>query len=418
MKETKKQAEQPQMQVEYWDIERLVPYSRNPRRNDAAVPKMAGLIREFGFKVPIVIRSTGDVIDGHLRLKAAQMLGMTKVPVVLADEWTPAQVKAFRLAVNRSAEWAEWDDELLKLELDDLKLEEFDLELIGFDGMEFEDAPAEGLTDPDEVPDVQEQTVSRKGDIWLLGKHRLMCGDSTDAGSVALLMAGEKADMVFTDPPYGMKLDTDYSSMVNRLDFAKDKNVKNGKKYEAVIGDNEDFKDELILSVLNNFSYCKEIFLWGADYYSELLEGKNDGSWFVWDKRLDESADKMYGSCFELVWSKAKHKRDIARVKWAGIFGTEQEFDHKRHHPTQKPINLVLWFFERFAKKEAIVTDLFGGSGSTLIACEQTGRACRMMELSEHYVDVIIHRWQDFTGDVATLEGDGRTFAEIAEERG
>ena len=132
MKEAKKQAEQPQMQVEYWDIDRLIPYARNPRRNDDAVPKMAGLIREFGFKVPVVIRSTGDVIDGHLRLKAAQMLGMTQVPVVLADEWTPAQVKAFRLAVNRSAEWAEWDDELLKLELDDLKLEDFDLDLIGF----------------------------------------------------------------------------------------------------------------------------------------------------------------------------------------------------------------------------------------------------------------------------------------------
>lgn len=133
------QAEQPQMQVEYWDIDRLIPYARNPRRNDDAVPKMAGLIREFGFKVPVVIRSTGDVIDGHLRLKAAQMLGMTQVPVVLADEWTPAQVKAFRLAVNKSAEWAEWDDELLKLELDDLKLEDFDLELIGFDGMEFDE---------------------------------------------------------------------------------------------------------------------------------------------------------------------------------------------------------------------------------------------------------------------------------------
>jgi hypothetical protein len=123
----------PQMQIEYWDIERLTPYARNPRKNDAAVPKMAGLIREFGFKVPVIVRSSGEVIDGHLRLKAAWSLGMTQIPVVIADEWTDAQVKAFRLAVNRSAEWAEWDDELLKLELDDLKLENFDLDLIGFD---------------------------------------------------------------------------------------------------------------------------------------------------------------------------------------------------------------------------------------------------------------------------------------------
>ena len=127
----------PQMQIEYWDIERLQPYARNPRKNDEAVPKMAGLIREFGFKVPVIVRSTGEVIDGHLRLKAAWSLGMTQIPVVIADEWTDAQVKAFRLAVNRSAEWAEWDEELLKLELDDLKLENFDLDLIGFDEAHF-----------------------------------------------------------------------------------------------------------------------------------------------------------------------------------------------------------------------------------------------------------------------------------------
>ena len=405
------------MNVENWDINRLIPYARNPRKNDEAVPKMAGLIREFGFKVPIVARSDGSVVDGHLRLKAAKMLGLKEVPVVLADEWSEAQVKAFRLAVNRSAEWAEWDDELLKLELDDLRLADYDLDLIGFED-EMLDAGTEGLTDPDDVPQLDEKTtISRNGDIWLLGRHRLMCGDSTDAGSVALLMAGSKADMVFTDPPYGMKLDTDYSSMVNRLDFAKEKNVKSGKKYDAVIGDNQDFKPELIKTVFDNFAYCKEVFLWGADYYAETLPDKNDGSWIVWDKRLDDSADKMYGSCFELCWSKNKHKRDIARIKWAGIFGKEQEFDHKRHHPTQKPIVLVLWFFERYADKNCNVVDLYGGSGSTLIACERTGRQCRMMELSGHYCDVIIRRWQDFTGQDATLEGDGRTFAQVSDER-
>ena len=139
----------PQMQIEYWDIERLQPYARNPRKNDEAVPKMAGLIREFGFKVPVIVRSSGEVIDGHLRLKAAWSLGMTQIPVVIADEWTDAQVKAFRLAVNRSAEWAEWDDELLKLELDDLKLENFDLELIGFDELASE--PGKPSAD-DEIP--------------------------------------------------------------------------------------------------------------------------------------------------------------------------------------------------------------------------------------------------------------------------
>jgi DNA modification methylase len=247
-----------------------------------------------------------------------------------------------------------------------------------------------------------------------------MCGDSTDAGSVALLMDGEKADMVFTDPPYGMKLDTDYTTSKKNLQcsFMKEKHLTGGKCYPPVIGDNEDFSPALINTVFENFGYCKEIFMFGADYYAELLLERNAGSWIVWDKRIDENADKMQGSCFELCWSKAKHKREIARVKWVYIFGTEKEFDHQRHHPTQKPIDLVLWFFERYAGKNCSVVDLYGGSGSTLIACEKTGRSCRMMELSEHYVDVIIRRWQDFTGDTATLEGDGRTFAEVAQERG
>ena len=411
--------------VEYWPIDRLVFYARNPRKNEHAVPKMASLIKEFGFKVPVVARSDGSVVDGHLRLMAARHLGMETVPVVLADEWTEAQVKAFRIAVNKSAELAEWDPALLALEIEDLKELDFDLELTGFELPELdeilsagEQAGTEGQTDPDAVPEAQEEAVTREGDVWLLGRHRLMCGDSTDAGSVALLMAGEKADMVFTDPPYGMKLDTDYSSMKNKLEFARDKNIKNGKKYDAVIGDNDDFKDELIEAVFDSFGYCKEIFLWGADYYAQLIEGRNDGSWIVWDKRLEESADKMYGFCFELCWSKAKHKRDIARIKWAGVFGTEQEFDHKRHRPTQKPIDLAVWFLDRYADEGATVADLFGGSGSTLIACEKTGRVCRMMELSPRYCDVIVRRWQEFTGREAALEDGGKTFAQVKEERG
>ena len=229
-----------------------------------------------------------------------------------------------------------------------------------------------------------------------------MCGDSTNAEDVARLMGGVKADMVFTDPPYGMGLDTDYSSMKNKLEFAEGKNIKNGKKYAQGIVDA--FKPELITTVFENFGYCKEIFLWGADYFAEMLEDKNNGSWVVWDKRAsaendlekDESADKMYGSCFELCWSKNKHKRDIARVKWAGVFGTEQEFDHKRYHPTQKPIKLIEWFMTRYARGGQLVVDLYGGSGSTLIGCEKNGLRCRTMELDPHYCDVIRKRYTLF----------------------
>ena len=148
----------------------------------------------------------------------------------------------------------------------------------------------------------------------------------------------------------------------------------------------------------------KKFFLWGADYFAELLPNKNDGSWIVWDKRDDnEQFDKMYGSSFELCWSKNKHKRDIARVRWCGVFGTEKEFDHKRHHPTQKPTALVQWFLDRYSKENQSIVDLFGGSGSTLIACEQINRKCYTMELDPHYVDVIITRWEMLTGKKAEL---------------
>jgi DNA modification methylase len=220
--------------------------------------------------------------------------------------------------------------------------------------------------------------------------------------------------MVFTDPPYGMFLDADYSSMGGKNSMTK----ASGNKYDNVKGDHADFNPDFINTVFAAFSYCKEIFLWGADYYADLLPGRNSGSWIVWDKRGDESADKMFGSTFELCWSKAKHKRIMARVKWAGVFGTEKEHDKKRCHPTQKPVALITWFFDYFSLKDKIiVADMFGGSGSTLIACEKTNRDCRMMELDTKYCDLIITRWQDFTGQAATLEATGETFEELTNVR-
>ena len=250
----------------------------------------------------------------------------------------------------------------------------------------------------DNIPEVH-HPISKLGDIWQLGNHRLMCGDSTDKECVDKLMNGKKADMVFTDPPYGMNLDTDFSGMKSKLFKGK----TGGSDYTKVIGDNDDFKPELITTIFNNFNYCKEIFTWGADYYAELLPNKNDGSWIVWDKRLNDSADKMYGSCFELCWSKNKHKRDIARIKWAGIFGMEKQDTKNRVHPTQKPINLIFWFLNKYSKKNDLIVDLFGGSGSTLIACEYLNRNCYMMELDPKYCDVIITRWERLTGRKAVL---------------
>lgn len=221
-------------------------------------------------------------------------------------------------------------------------------------------------------------------------------------------MDGEKADMIFTDPPYGMNLDTDFSGMKSKQ-FSNEKHTKNGNKYDP--GRVDEFHPEMIDAILA--IDAEEVFIWGADYFAELLPHRTDGSWIVWDKRAngnddieeDYSSDKMYGSCFELCWSKKKHKRDIARVKWAGVFGTEGEFDHKRHHPTQKPVKLAEWFLQKYSRDNDVILDIFGGSGSTLMACQQLGRRCYMCEIDEHYCDIILQRWETLTGKEAILLG-------------
>lgn len=413
------------MQIEYWDIDRLIPYARNPRKNDDAVPKMAGVIKEFGFKVPIVARSTGEVIDGHLRLKAARQLGMTEVPVVLADEWTPAQVKAFRLAVNRSAEWAEWDEELLKLELDDLKLEDFDLDLIGFDDFQLEDVPAEGLTDPDEVPEAPEQSVSRQGDIWLLGKHRLMCGDSTDAGSVALLMNGEKADLVFTDPPYNVSY-ADKNRSLNAI--GRGNCIQTPIEGDSATSDEEAgeklWKPAFWNMRENAASHCSIYCTMPQGGAHMMMMMMASASWQVKHELIWVKNNIVLGRC------DYNYKHEPILFGWADthkFYGNGQftqsvweipKPQKSNLHPTMKPVELVENALLNSSLPNDKVLDVFGGSGSTLIACEKQKRLCSMMELSPHYCDVIVRRWQDFTGQEATLEASGKTFAQVAQERG
>ena len=385
------------IKIEYLKTDELTPYTNNPRNNDEAVDYVANSIEEFGFKVPCVIDSEKNVVCGHTRLKAAKKLGIKEVPCIVADDLTEEQIDAFRLADNKTAEIATWDFEKLEIELESIS--GIDMSEFGFDIDLDEEEPTEIVED--EVPE-EVETRCKLGDLWQLGNsHRLICGDSTDPAVIDRLMDGVKADMVFTDPPYGMSLDTDYSGMVSEM-FSNEKHTKNGNKYEQ--GKVDEFHPEMIDAVFT--IDADEMFLWGADYFAELLPNKNDGSWIVWDKRAngnddiaeDYSSDKMYGSCFELCWSKKKHKRDIARVKWAGVFGTEQEFDHKRYHPTQKPTKLAGWFLDRYSKQRQTVVDLFGGSGSTLIACEQLNRKCYMCELDPKYVSVIVQRWLNLTG--------------------
>jgi DNA modification methylase len=253
----------------------------------------------------------------------------------------------------------------------------------------------------DSVPDVPEETITKLGDLWELGEHRLICGDSTDINVVDRLMDGVKADMVLSDPPYGMSLDTDFSTIKGSMKSLGRKNHTEGNKYEKVIGDNEDFKPELITTFFANFDYVKEMFLFGADYFAELLPDKNKGSWLVWDKRKESQADAI-GSEFELIWSRNKHKRRMLRHDWFGFLSSENGADARnRVHPTQKPITLLVDILNQWGKDANVIVDLYGGSGSTLIACEQLNRKCYMCELDTHYVDVIIDRWEKFTGQKA-----------------
>lgn len=210
------------LKIEQWPLDRLIPYARNPRKNDEVVDKMVAAVKEFGFRIPIVAKSDGTVVDGHLRLKAAQRLGLATVPVALADELTDAQVKAFRLLANRSTNWAEWDNEMLRVELEEISALDLDLSLTGFDALEIEKllAPTgtEGNTDPDDVPDPPADPITKPGDVWLLGRHRIMCGDSTVATDVERLLAGVKPHLMVTDPPYGVEYDADWRNKALRAD--------------------------------------------------------------------------------------------------------------------------------------------------------------------------------------------------------
>lgn len=403
--------------------------------SDKNYEKLKNEILELGFSAPFFCwslrngegRKKIDLLDGHQRLIALTEMSTEGIempeefPIVDIDAKNKKEAMKKVLAI--SSNYGTMTKKGLQGFMNDAGLEIDEVtESFTFDAIDFEDMKDPETEDvppgeDDDVPEVTENPTTRRGDVWLLGKHRVMCGDSTMIDDVEKLMNGEKADMVFTDPPYGMYLNADYSGMKNDSKFAQEKGIKSGKKHNNIIGDHNDFTPELINTVFANFSYCKEVFLWGADYYAEHLIDKNDGSWIVWDKRVTDSFDKMYGSAFELCWSKNKHKREIARIRWASAFGTEQEFDHKRHHPTQKPHGLVQWFFEKWCENLISCVDLFMGSGSTLIACEKTNRKCYGMELDEKYCDVIIKRWQEYTGKEAVLESTGQTYEQTKAER-
>ena len=240
------------------------------------------------------------------------------------------------------------------------------------------------------------------GAIFALGRHRIMCADSTVEANVRELLGDRFSDvkMVFSDAPYGMRLDTDFSSAKSRLDFAEEKSAFGGNKYAPVTGDHEDFDPCFLIGLMG---HVKEQFWWGADYYAERIPNKNLGSWFIWDKRVEESMDAVYGSGFETCWSRTKHKRQIARIKWAGIFGMEKEDTKSRVHPTQKPFNLCIWFFEKYSELNDIIFDPFLGSAPSIIAAEKMegNRTIYGLELEPGYIEIACQRYETLTGEKA-----------------
>jgi len=375
------------------------------KRTDRSATLIEESLKRYGAARSVVIDEDNRILAGNGTVDAAKRAGISKVRVIETDGdeiiavkrtgLTEDQKIGLALADNRTSDLSEWDKEMLHQLSEEHDITPwFEAEDLAQIMGEVEVIPAEGLTDADDVPEVPEEPTTKPGDLWILGNHRLLCGDSTDVLAVERLMDGQNANMVFTDPPYGMNLDTDYSKMGD-----------GGKTHRAVIADDEQYDAGFLLAT---FDYCKEIFLWGADYYVETLRRSYPdlGSWIVWDKYSDQERngllDGRFGSAFETCWSKTRHKRELARVLVTTNYTARG--DETRVHPTQKPVALAEWFFDRWGKQGDVVVDLYGGSGSTLIACEKTGRQARLMELDPRYVDVIVKRWEDFTGNKAILE--------------
>jgi DNA modification methylase len=425
-------------QIQVWHIDRLVLYARNPRRNDAAVDRMCSSIREFGFKVPVLARSDGEVVDGHLRLKAARKLGSwpggdtTGIPVILCDEWSPAQVKAFRLMVNRSVAWADWDDELLALELQELNEADFDLSLTGFDPKELDDLllSPENDDQANAAPPLPETAVSHPGDLWLCGKHRVLCGDATNAEAVGRLLAERKPSLMVTDPPYGIELDSEWRDRagLNGCGPAEASYMKHrtqGHTETTISGDTRaDWSEAFELVPSLQIAYVWHASLFTREVLNGLLRiGFLYPQQIIWNKGRTVLTRTHYWYQHEPCWYVRKKNApwfgkagenstvwDSASPKFIMGGSDEEKFDH----PTQKPVDLMRRPILNHTKRGELVYEPFLGSGTTLAAAELTERVCCGLELDAKYVDVIVQRWQQLSDKKAKLDGDGRTFDEIA----
>ena len=373
------------MNVQEIKLKDIKPYGKNPRKNDDAVPYVAESIKQFGFKVPIVIDKNNVIVAGHTRYKAAKKLGFKSVPCIIADDLTDEQIKAFRLADNKVSEKAEWDLDLLDSEIEGI----FDIDMTDF-GFELESEELEAEEDEYQGT-VPEDPVTQKGDMWKLGEHLLLCGDSTCITDVEKLMYEEKADMCFTDPPYGYE----YQSNLR----------KKSKKFDVIENDDKilDFFPSIQL-VCNGFIFICTT--WKVlDKWIPLFKKYHDlTNMIIWNKGGGGIGDLKYtfSTDYEVILC-TNNGKEITGKRIGSVWTIKKDSSSEYVHPTQKPIKLSEFAIRNTTERGDIVLDLFGGSGSTLIACEQMDRRCRMMEYDPAYCDVIVNRWEKFTGNKAEL---------------
>jgi 16S rRNA G966 N2-methylase RsmD len=380
------------MNIETLRIAELTPDPNNARQHDDKNLKaIMGSLKEFGQRKPIVITEAGTIVAGNGTVEAAKRLGWLDIQVVrVPADWTDAQVKAFAIADNRTAELANWNQEVLTSQLLELEAEGWELAEFGFEPLEMPVTSDDNLDD--EVPESAPGRVA-VGDIWQLGNHRLMCGDATNEQHISKLLDNNQIDMIFTDPPYGINEKGDRS---NRGGLGKGGLAK-AKKYHDFVDDSVEYAEKAF-DIASGLDIPIQVWF-GANYYAHHLP--QTSNWLVWDKRVEEKQRDTQSDC-ELAWVKSRYNSiRIFRHLWKGMM-KDSEHGVARVHPTQKPIELVKWCFNEYGESTKVL-DFFAGSGTTLIACEQTNRKCFALDLDPKYCDVIIERWEKLTGQKAEL---------------
>ncbi len=406
----------PADRVERWALDRLVPYARNARTHSAGqVAQIAASVREWGWTVPVLVDEAGMLIAGHGRVLAARKLGLAEVPVMVARGWSEAQKRAYVLADNKLALNAGWDEDLLRVELADLREIGADLELIGFGEDELAAlfaSPVSGLTDPDAVPEAPAQPVTLSGDVWLLGRHRLVCGDSTDADTVAKVLNGVTPHLMATDPPYGVEYDPAWRNRAGLGNTARVGKVEND--------DRADWRAAWAL-------FPGEVaYIWHGALHAAKVAESLEACGFQIRAQIIWAKDRLVLGRGHYHW---QHEPCWYAVRGAGHWAGDRKQttlwqiaskgqDTQTVHGTQKPVECMRRPMENNSSPGQAVYEPFSGSGTTLIAAEMAGRVCHAIELSPAYVDVAVLRWQAFTGQEATLAGEDRAFAAIAAARG